>query len=801
MSYLPCLFRESREIVKGWGVAVCVLLAASILAGPASAQEIVFQGTGSSFAAILGVEAGATIEWTFADATTSNSATPTKDYGTAAVRENRLKVTPWSALTAINIGYDGGDGGPNTIPFLDQQNVVAVTGLENVAPYLELWCSSCNPITSLDFSNFVSLTEIECFLCQSLTTVDLHNTPLLSRACFEDCALTALDLSESPSLADLRGALNNYTSITWGTTGADVWHICVRDNPQMTTNLPDMSQFPVLSELFVWNDNQTGTLHPTSTSLTSVMAFGNQYTAADFSGCFPAGRNGEVYVYGNALASLDISNCPGLARLYAQGNNLDQSAIDGILETLDSFGTSGGVVDLTANAAPSSAGVAHALSLIGRSWTVNVEGGVEVNDPPVITYLVSSSSTTTASIMWTTNKAATSALEYGTTTAYGDTLTSDAMTRYHFVPVEGLTAGTTYHFRVSSEDSLTNVTTSADHTFTTRASGAVYWEDDFHRANGDVGNGWAGVNGGAGQIVDNVLRRVDVNNYRILYNPTSVNLPTDYYVTMTVPHTTIGRAWWGLMGRYVPPGSGMGTGNKVFWRNLGPLQMGAGHAEFDNDLTVTQTGGYPASWSRNWIHTVTLGYSGNTVTVYLDGQEFGYFTDDTNNMTGTGIACVGDGRDVVYDILDMKVTDYLPTLDYDDQFQFTSLPQGGWMEEGQRLELSVGVEGAFGNVTYQWSKDGEPLSGAAEDTYVVETLTLSDQGTYVCMVADEAKAQHQTPAVYILVYPVGGLPLLGLIGLVILGAIVAVVGAVVLRRRRRAKSEECAVKSEEGKEG
>lgn len=255
--------------------ASCVLLSlvsgANAFADP-PADAITFQTTGASFAAILTVSDGAAIEWTFGDGTTSDSATPSKDFGTSELRENALRVTPWSALTGINIGYDAGDGGSWEIPFLEQQNVTAVYGLEHVAPYLQLWASNNNPITSLDFSNFVSLTDIECYLCQSLASVDLHNTPLLSRACFEDNNLAELDLSESPSLADLRGAVNAYTSINWGSTGANVWHICVRDNPQMTSNLPDMSQFPLLVELFVWNDNQTGELHPTSTHLASVQS-------------------------------------------------------------------------------------------------------------------------------------------------------------------------------------------------------------------------------------------------------------------------------------------------------------------------------------------------------------------------------------------------------------------------------------------------------------------------------------------------------------------------------------------------
>ena len=56
-----------------------------------------------------------------------------------------LVVTSWSTVTKINIGYDGSDGGvtpsSSTIANLKQQNVISVSGLENVAPYLQIWAS------------------------------------------------------------------------------------------------------------------------------------------------------------------------------------------------------------------------------------------------------------------------------------------------------------------------------------------------------------------------------------------------------------------------------------------------------------------------------------------------------------------------------------------------------------------------------------------------------------------------------------------------------------------------------------
>lgn len=137
----------------------------------------------------------------------------------------------------------------------------------------------------------------------------------------------------------------------------------------MTSLLP-VSQFPLIEDFFVWNGNQSGTLHLTSTNLKSVISFNNQYTAANLSGCFPAGGECTVNLYDNDLTSLDISNDPGLFYLNVSRNSLNQTAVDGILQTLDSYKTSGGYVDLTENAAPSRTGVAHASNLTAREWKV-----------------------------------------------------------------------------------------------------------------------------------------------------------------------------------------------------------------------------------------------------------------------------------------------------------------------------------------------------------------------------------------------------------------------------------------------
>jgi hypothetical protein len=88
---------------------------------------------------------------------------------------------------------------------------------------------------------------------------------------------------------------------------------------------------------------------------------------------------------------------------------------------------------------------------------------------PVISGVtVSNIAATSATVAWTTNEASDTQVEYGLTTGYGQTTTLDtSMVTAHSVNLSGLSASTTYHFRVKSKDAANNLATSADFTFTT----------------------------------------------------------------------------------------------------------------------------------------------------------------------------------------------------------------------------------------------------------------------------------------------------------------------------------------------
>jgi hypothetical protein len=88
--------------------------------------------------------------------------------------------------------------------------------------------------------------------------------------------------------------------------------------------------------------------------------------------------------------------------------------------------------------------------------------------PSISSVAVSNVTATTAVASWSTNEPADSQVEYGLTTSYGSTTTlNTSLVTAHAASLAGLTANTTYHYRVRSKDAAGNLAVSSDGTFAT----------------------------------------------------------------------------------------------------------------------------------------------------------------------------------------------------------------------------------------------------------------------------------------------------------------------------------------------
>ena len=92
--------------------------------------------------------------------------------------------------------------------------------------------------------------------------------------------------------------------------------------------------------------------------------------------------------------------------------------------------------------------------------------------PPVISSVAKKNITSSsATITWSTNEPADRQVEYGLSTSYGIMTPLDTnLTQNHSVTLSGLSANTTYHYRVRSRDAAGNLAVSGDDTFTSAAS-------------------------------------------------------------------------------------------------------------------------------------------------------------------------------------------------------------------------------------------------------------------------------------------------------------------------------------------
>jgi uncharacterized protein YjbI with pentapeptide repeats len=346
-----------------------------------------FHSNGSVFSPVIEVDGNPIIEWVFEDGSKSYEPNPVKNYGSAALRYNSLKVTPWTALKGINVGYDASDRGYGNFAMVSNQNISKFQNLSLVKDNLEYLCASYNPLTAIDLNGFTAIEFIELFNCRNLKDLKLSVHPSLRRLCIEDCDIDSLDLSGSPALEDVMASLNDLRYIKWGSIGQSLWHLCIRDNPNLTENFPDLSQFPNLKEFWTWNSNQSGSLVCNSSTIESIQSFNNNFSSAYIQS--PNLEN--LNLSGNGLSTIELINVNDLTGVRLDNCGLNEIQVDLVLRILDSGGQRNGVLSLKGNAVPSFEGSNHVNSLREKGWTIETEISTGIDIPLINTYKLTKS--------------------------------------------------------------------------------------------------------------------------------------------------------------------------------------------------------------------------------------------------------------------------------------------------------------------------------------------------------------------------------------------------------------------------
>ena len=187
--------------------------------------------------------------------------------------------------------------------------------------------------------------------------------------------------------------------------------------------------------------------------------------AASFNNGTPNVRNDDVIASGTPMYMRMKREGDLWTQSYSyDGTSWTTSATFTDSLTVSTVGVFGGNFD-TGNSAPAHTALIDYFNVLsGSSGPPPVD-----TTPPIISNVqVSSIGETTATITWTTNELADSAISYGPSSAYEDgTLSDGGLVTSHSMTLTGLSDSTEYHFMIESADSSGNVGTTGDQTFTT----------------------------------------------------------------------------------------------------------------------------------------------------------------------------------------------------------------------------------------------------------------------------------------------------------------------------------------------
>jgi|GEM_PF-1686196 len=98
---------------------------------------------------------------------------------------------------------------------------------------------------------------------------------------------------------------------------------------------------------------------------------------------------------------------------------------------------------------------------------------IDTTAPVISNVSAASITSSSATIGYTTNEAATSSLDYGTTASYGTSVAASGTSTTQSITLIGLSPSTLYHYRITAIDAAANKTIGTDFTFTTTQTGVL----------------------------------------------------------------------------------------------------------------------------------------------------------------------------------------------------------------------------------------------------------------------------------------------------------------------------------------
>ena len=182
---------------------------------------------------------------------------------------------------------------------VSNENISDLTGIEDFTSLLMLKCYS-NPLTSIDVSNNIYLTDLRCQSNQ-LTTLDVsQNTALKTLFCFSNF-LTSLDVSSNTALTHLYSHSNQFISLDVS-QNTDLYFLQCQSNQLTTLDVSTNTALQYLhcysnqlTSLDVSNDTALKELHCQDNQLTNLDLRNGNNTNMPFTISFNATNNPNLY--------------------------------------------------------------------------------------------------------------------------------------------------------------------------------------------------------------------------------------------------------------------------------------------------------------------------------------------------------------------------------------------------------------------------------------------------------------------------------------------------------------------------
>jgi hypothetical protein len=335
------------------------------------------------------------------------------------------------------------------------------------------------------------------------------------------------------------------------------------------------------------------------------------------------------------------------------------------------------------------------------------------NPPPpstlVITNIQSGSVTTSSSqVVWTTNVPANSSVDYGTSTAYGNSTPVDsAMVMSHQVSLSGLAAGTTYYYQVNSTDSKGN-----------HGHGGNKFNTGGFSLSGTI-NPTAAGNGATVALSGGASTSATADSSG---NYTFVGLANGSYM-VTPKHT----------GYAFTPGNQSATvnGASVTGVNFTATAAPVAPSITTQPASQTVTTGQTASFSVAATGTAPFTYQWQKNSVAISGATSSSYTTPATTTSDNGaqfavvISNTAGSVTSSAAILTVNAAPVAPSI--------TTQPAGQTVTAGQTASFSVAATGTA-PLTYQWQKNSVAIGGATSSSYTTPATTSSDNGAQFTVV-------------------------------------------------------------------